>query len=66
MDKKLLADIKSAQADLNQEADKVRDLKFRLQLQSILDNKATDPEQSAKQINKLLKEYDSLADHYRV
>lgn len=66
MDKTLHDDIKFAQAALNKEADKARDIRFRTSLEDILNDKTADPEQSAKQINKLLKEYDSLPDYYRV
>jgi hypothetical protein len=68
MDDALVKEMRALQSKLNDSAEKARNDKFRTRLQDIQKSAAlgVDPEAVAKEINKLIKDYDSLPDHIRV
>lgn len=68
MDNQLVKEMRALQSKLNEAAEKARNEKFRLRLEDIQESTArgADPETVAKEINRLIKDYDSLPDHIRL
>ncbi len=60
--------MKAAQAKFNEAAEKARNEKFRTRFADLQKSAAlgVDPESVAQQLNKLIKEYDTLPEHFRI